>query len=130
MCTKGSEKTYTLAIHAVIDFLDRIDVVADQEPIFVGEDIVNEVDERFDAATLKGGEIGCVADHGELLKARLLGGVEWLLEVDTDGEVGKRTAYLKFSSQDIRELCRCRRFILSVDNKAMVCSFRNIPAQR
>ena len=73
MHTKANGKTYTLTIHAVIDFLDRVDVVANQEPIFVGEDIVNEVDERFDAATLKGGEIGYVVDHGKLLKARLLG---------------------------------------------------------
>ena len=70
--TKPNGKTYTLTIHAVIDLLDRVDVVADQEPVFVGEDIVNEVDERLDAATLKGGEIGCVADHGELWKAQLL----------------------------------------------------------
>ena len=57
MYTKANGKTYTLTIHAVIDFLDRVNVVANQEPILVGEDIVNEVDERFDAATLKGGEI-------------------------------------------------------------------------
>ena len=57
MYTKAIGKTYTLTIHAVIDFLDRVNVVANQEPILVGEDIVNEVDERFDAATLKGGEI-------------------------------------------------------------------------
>ena len=79
MYTKAKGKTYTLTIHAVIDLLDRADVVANQEPVLVGEDIVDEIDERFDAATLEGGEVGCVADHGELIKPQLLEEMEWLL---------------------------------------------------
>ena len=64
VCAKGG-MTYSLKIHTIIDLLNRVHVVTDEKPILFRENVVDEIDERFDAATLEGDEIGGVADHDE-----------------------------------------------------------------
>ena len=58
--------TYTLTIHTIIELLDRVNVVANEKPVPFRESVVDVVDQRFDGATLEGGQIGSIVDHGEL----------------------------------------------------------------
>lgn len=43
MLLGAGEKTYTLTIHTIIDLLDRVDVVTNEKPVLIRENVVDEV---------------------------------------------------------------------------------------
>lgn len=54
-------------------------MVTNEKPVLFREYVVHEVDEGLDAATLEGGEVGSIVDHGDFLGVQLFAEWDWVL---------------------------------------------------